>query len=459
MKFKPHEYQKYVIQQIIEKKRLAVFLEMGLGKTVSTLCAIDYLMNDTLEINKVLIIAPLKVAKLTWEEEIQKYDELNHLRLSKIVGSAKARIKAINTPSDIYIVNRENTKWLIDYFQAEKRWPYQMLVIDESSSFKNRASQRFKAAKIMAYVTPRVVELSGTPVPNGLMDLWAQIYLLDQGKRLGATITAYRETYFVPDKRNRQTIFSWRPRTFGEELIFEKIKDISLSMKAVDHIEMPERVDNIIKLTMPPAIRKLYEQMEHEYLITIDEETIMAGSAGVVCNKLLQMANGAVYKENHEWILIHNLKLQALEEILEANEGKPVMVLYNFNHDRDRLLEYFKDRNPVILASDEDKRKWDKKEIPLLLAHPASMGHGLNLQAGGNIIVWFGLTNNLEYYLQANARLYRQGQTETVIINHLVVEGTEDINTMRRLATKKTTQDELIAAVKAKVRAAKRRDQ
>lgn len=331
-----------------------------------------------------------------------------------------------------------------------------MLVIDESSSFKNRASQRFKAAKIMAYVTPRVVELSGTPVPNGLMDLWAQIYLLDQGKRLGKTITAYRDTYFVPDKRSHTTIFSWKPRTFGEELIYDKIKDISLSMKAVDHIKMPERVDNIIKLTMPPAVRKLYDQMERDYLITIEEETIVAGSAGVVSNKLLQMANGAVYTENHDWILIHNLKLQALEEILEANEGKPVMVLYNFNHDRERLLEYLKDRNPVILTTDEDKKRWDRKEIPLLLAHPASMGHGLNLQAGGNIIVWFGLTNNLEHYLQANARLYRQGQTETVVINHLVVERTEDENAMRRLALKKTTQDDLIAAVKAKIRAAKK---
>lgn len=459
MKFIPHDYQKYVIEQILAKPKIAVFLEMGLGKTICTLSAIDYLMNDTLEINKVLVIAPLKVAKLTWEEEIQNFDEVGHLRISKIVGSASKRIAAINTPSDIYIINRENTAWLLNYFRAEKRWPYQMLVIDESSSFKNRASQRFKAAKVMAGVTPRIVELSGTPAPNGLMDLWSQIYLLDQGQRLGRTITSYRETYFEPDKRNRTVIFSYKPKPFGEETIYARIKDISMSMKAVDHIKMPERVDNVIRLVMPPAIKKLYDQMERDYLITLDEETIVARSAGVVTQKLLQMANGAVYNENHEYIRIHDLKLQALEEIVEENEGKPIMVLYNFNHDRDRLLEYFADRNPVILTTDEDKKKWDRREIGMLLAHPASMGHGLNLQAGGNIIVWFGLTYNLEQYLQANARLYRQGQKETVIIHHLVVETTEDENAMRRLAMKKATQDELIKAVKAKIKRAKEQTQ
>lgn len=455
MNLKLHDYQKYTVEQIIAKPKIAVFLEMGLGKTVCTLSAIDYLLNDTLEINKVLVIAPFKVAKLTWEEEIEKYQELRHLRISKAIGSAKDRISALNASADIYIINRENTKWLMEYFREERRWPFQMLVIDESSSFKNHRSQRFKAARVLASVTPRIVELSGTPTPNGLLDLWAQIFLLDQGQRLGKTLRSYQVKYFEPYRQVTREIFLWRPREFGEELIYNAIKDISLSMKAIDYIEMPDRVDNVIRLVMPENIKKVYKKFERDYLVTLDEEMIVAKNAGAVATKLLQMANGAVYTEDRGYIRIHDLKLQALEEIMEDNEGKPVMVFYNFNHDRDRLLEHFKAYKPVILKDEEDKRRWDNKEIGMLLAHPASMGHGLNLQAGGNIIVWFGLTYNLEHYLQANARLYRQGQRETVIIHHLVVEDTQDEQALQSITVKKLTQDELLEAVKAKIRAAK----
>lgn len=457
MKFIPHQYQEYVIKTLIEKKKLAIFMDMGLGKTSCTLSAIDYLMNDTLEINKVLVISPLKVAKLTWEEEIEKWDELSHLRLSKAVGSKDQRIKALNTPADIYIINRENTEWMMNYYREEKRWPFQMIVIDESSSFKNRASHRFKAAKVLCQITPRVVELTGTPTPNGLMDLWSQIYLLDQGKRLGQTLTAYRNAFFDPDKRNRTVIFSYKPKHGAKGEIYKRIKDIAVSMRAEDYLNMPERIENSITIEMPERVKAVYQEMETEYLVTLDEETIVATSAGVVCNKLLQMANGAVYTSEGNWVEIHDLKIQALREIMEAEEGKPVMVFYQYRHDLERLQRAFKDLNPRMLKTDQDKKDWDQGKIQMLLAHPASMGHGLNLQAGGNIIVWFGLTWNLEQYEQANARLYRQGQKNAVIINHLIVKGTEDEDALLRLAGKKATQDELIEAVKAKIKEAKRR--
>lgn len=455
MRFEPYEYQQYVIDRICEQKKLAVFLDMGLGKTACTLKAIDNLMNDYLEVNKVLIIAPLKVARLTWLEEIEKWDDFSHLRISRIVGTEKQRIKAIEKPADIYIVNRENTVWLYKYFKQEKRWPYQMIVIDESSSFKNHNSKRFKAARILTAVSERVICLAGTPVPNGLLDLWAQIYLLDSGERLGRTYTIYRDRYFIADQRNATTIFSYKLKYKMEPEIYNKIRDIAISMKAIDYIKMPERIDNVIAIEMNPKARDLYELMKHDYLITLDEEMITAASAGAVCQKLLQMANGAVYKADHTWALIHNLKLEALEEIIEENEGKPVLVFYNFIHDKERLVDYFKARNPRFLDSDTDKKEWDEGKIKLLLAHPASMGHGLNLQAGGNIIVWFGLTYNLEMYMQANARLYRQGQKETVVINHLVVSGTEDENAMAKLRGKALRQEDLIDAVKAEIRKAK----
>jgi len=457
MEFKPHDYQQYVIKAITKKPRLAVFMDMGLGKTSCTLSAIDILMNDELKINKVLVISPLKVARLTWEEEISKWDSLKHLRLSRAVGSEKQRIKALDTAADIYIINRENTEWLLNFYkEVRKRWPFQMLVIDESSSFKNRAARRFKAARVMAQITDRIVLLTGTPAPNGLMDLWSQIYLLDHGARLGQTLTTYRDAFFLPDKRSRTVVFSYKLKKNAEKEIYRRISDIAISMKAEDYLKMPDKIESVTKIDMPPQIKKIYDEMERDFLITLDENTIVAASAGVVMNKLLQLANGACYTGvEKEWASFHDLKLRALAEIMEANEGKPVMVFYQYQHDLERLKEYFKYLEPRELKEDQDKKDWDNGEIKMLLAHPASMGHGLNLQAGGNIIVWFGLTWNLEQYLQANARLYRQGQTKPVYINHLVMTHTADETVMLRLSAKKVTQDDLINAVKAKIRKAK----
>ena len=456
MKFKPHDYQVFTIDQIKKKNKIALILDMGLGKTVCTLTALNDLMYDSFEIGRVLVVAPLRVADMTWTDEVEKWDHLKNLRVAKIIGTAKQRVEAVESRADIYIVNRENTKWLIDYYLAKnKKWPYDTIVIDESSSFKNHQSQRFKAIKKAAGVAKRVIELTGTPAPNSLMDLWSQIYLLDQGERLGKNITAYRNRYFEPDKRSRTVIFSYRPRPGAEREIYKQIGDVAVSLKAEDHIKMPERVDNFIKLKMPKNTYGIYKEMENNYLVSIDEEMITATSAGVVANKLLQMANGAVYDEDRKVVHIHDLKLEALEEIIEDNEGKPIMVLYNYQHDYARLAKRFEKLKPRVLETKKDLDDWNSGKIPLLLAHPASMGHGLNLQAGGNIIVWFGLTYSLENYLQANARLYRQGQKETVIINHLITEDTEDENAILRLTQKRMNQDELVRAIKAKIRKAK----
>jgi SNF2 family DNA or RNA helicase len=413
-------------------------------------------MYDSFDIGKVLVIAPLRVADMTWPDEVEKWDHLKYLRISKVIGSAAKRVEALEKRADIYIINRENTKWLIDYYLSKtKKWPFDTIVIDESSSFKNHQSQRFKALKKAAAVSKRVIELTGTPAPNSLMDLWSQIYLLDQGERLGQSITKYRNMYFYPDKRNQVVVFSYKPKPGAEKEIYKQIGDIAVSLKASDHIKMPDRIDNFIKLKMSKRIRAIYEEMERNYLVSIDEEMITATSAGVVSNKLLQMANGAAYDEDRKVIHIHDLKLEALEEIIEENDKKPILVLYNYQHDHKRLIERFEKLKPRELETKKDLDDWNNGSIQILLAHPASMGHGLNLQAGGNIIVWFGLTYSLESYLQANARLYRQGQKETVIINHLITEDTEDENAIRRLTQKRMNQDELIEAVKAKIRKAK----
>lgn len=457
MKFNPHEYQKYTVEQIIKKSHIALILDMGLGKTVCTLTALNELMYERFDINKVLVIAPLRVADMTWQEEIEKWDHLQGLRLSKILGTQAERLSALHQDADIYVINRENIKWLVTYYLEHKnqKWKFDTIVIDESSSFKNPQSQRFKAVRKVTPIAKRVILLTGTPAPNSLMDLWPQIFLLDQGKRLGRTITSYRNAFFTPGRRNRTVIFDYELRPGAEKEIYRRISDVAVSLKAEDHLQMPERVDNFIEIKMPPKIKAIYDEMERDYLIEIDEDQITATSAGVVSNKLLQMANGAVYDENRKVVHIHDLKLEALQEIIEDNDKKPIMVLYNYQHDRERLLQYFAKYNPRELKNKKDKQEWDRGEIQLLLAHPASMGHGLNLQAGGNIIVWFGLTYSLESYLQANARLYRQGQKESVIINHLVVKGTRDEDAIMRLKTKNYNQNDLIESIKAKIRRAK----
>lgn len=424
----------------------------SVDKTVCTLTALNELMFNRFEINKILVIAPLRVADSTWPDELTKWDHLNTFKISKILGTVDKRIEALKARADIYVINRENVKWLIDFCVGKKKWPFDVLVIDESSSFKNNQSQRFKALRKVSAITERVIELTGTPSPNGLMDLWPQVYLLDMGERIGKTITAYRNTFFNPGQRNRNIVFSYVPKAGAEEEIYNRIQDVAVSLTAANHLKMPSRMDNIIKLKMPTNIKALYNELEKECILELEQqEVITAGSRAVVTNKLLQMANGAVYGEDRKVIHIHDIKLDALQEIIETNEGKPIMVFYNYQHDYDRLMERFEYLHPGTLKTRDDIEKWNRGEVGLLLAHPASMGHGLNLQAGGNIIVWFGLTWSLELYLQANARLYRQGQTQAVVINHLVIEGTVDIDVMQALTTKRVSQDELIEAVKARI--------
>lgn len=453
------EYQEYIIDRLVEKEKLILIVDMGMGKTYCTLAAINKLMFDSYDIKKVLVIAPLRVADMTWQEEIEKWQPLNHLKLSKILGSKAKRIAALESQADIYIINRENTKWLVDYQIAKGVWDFDCVVIDESSSFKNSRTNRFRALKKVIPLSQRVYELTGTPAPNGLMDLWSQVYLLDQGKRLGRTLGAFREKYFNPGRRNRTVIFDYILKEGAEQEIYKQIEDIAISLKAKDHIKMPERIDNYIKITMPEKIKLQYEELEREFVLEIDEDEITATSAAVIMNKLLQLANGAVYDEDRKVIHIHDLKLEELDSIIELNEGKPVLVLYNFIHDKDRIMKRYEHLKPRQLNNLQDKRDWDEGKVPMLIAHPMSVGHGLNLQAGGHIIIWFGMSWSLEGYMQTNARLIRPGQKETVIIHHLLCKGTEDETVIKRLNAKTISQDSLIEAVKTKIRTIKEKTQ
>jgi SNF2 family DNA or RNA helicase len=396
-----------------------------------------------------LVIAPLRVAQSTWSGEIEKWDHLRDLRLSKVLGSEKQRVEALHQPADIYIINRENTEWLVNYYG--RKWPFDMVVIDELSSFKNPRSKRFRALRKVRPLIKRIVGLTGTPAPNGLIDLWSQIYLLDQGERLGKTLTGYRNRYFDPGRRNQNIIFEWIPKPFAEEAIYGKISDICVSMKAEDWLQLPERIDNVIEVELPEKAKSQYNQLEKDLILPLLESDVTAANAAVLTNKLLQMANGAIYDEFGEAKEIHDAKLEALEEAVEAANGKPVMVVYAYKHDLDRIRKRLKKYNPRTLDSDQDVQDWNAGKIQVLLLHPASGGHGLNLQTGGNIIVWFGLTWGLEYYQQANARLYRQGQTERVMVHHIVAKGTMDEEVLKALTGKASTQNDLMEAVKAKI--------
>lgn len=462
MQYRPHDYQQYTIDRMIREPKVFVVLEMGLGKTSCTLTAINELMRERYEVNRVLIIAPLRVADDTWESEIDKWDHLQGLRISKMIGSREERIRALDARADVYTINRENVPWLVELLlERKQKWPFDMIVIDESSSFKNHQAKRFKALLKVAPLASRMILLTGTPEPNGEMDLWAQMRLLDGGERLGRYITRYRDTYFTPGRRNGNIVYDYKLRPGAADAIHAKLKDVMISLTAADNLKMPERIDNVIRLKMPKKAAEQYRQMERDAILELEKQeengAVVAGNRAAVSNKLLQIANGAVYYEDNQgekqWTDIHDAKLDALQEILEDNEGKPVLVFYSFRHDYDRMMERFKGMNPGTIKDRDDIKRWNEGKIRLLIAHPASMGHGLNLQAGGNIIVWFGVPNNLEHYLQANARLYRQGQTQTVIINHLLMEGTHDEDVMDSLQAKRVSQDDLIAAVKARVRA------
>lgn len=449
MEFKPHSYQQMAIDKIIDTPRAGLFLDMGLGKTVITLTAIDQLMNDYFEVSRVLVIAPLRVAEDTWSRESQKWDHLKHLRISKVLGSASNRRKALAKDADIYVINRENVVWLTDELsQVGDGWGFDMVVIDELSSFKSHAAKRFKALRKYITRSSRVVGLTGTPAPNGLIDLWSQIYLLDGGERLGTTISGFRSRYFIPNQRNQHMIYNYKPREEAEQAINAKISDICISMRAEDWLDMPERIDNVQRVKLSDDEMDRYNQFERDCYLDFLEGEVTAASAAALSNKLLQYSNGAMYLADGGYVETSNAKLDILDEIIELSNGKPILCFYSYKHDLERIQKRFKFAKK--LGGSEDIEKWNNGEIPLLLAHPAGAGHGLNLQAGGNIIVWFGLTWSLELYQQANARLYRQGQENAVIIHHLITEGTADESVLASLQGKKDVQDELLDSLKAK---------
>ena len=450
MTFEPHDYQGYSIDFILENPYCGLFLDMGLGKTAITLTAIDLLKYDRLEIDKVLLIAPLRVAENTWHTEIDKWEHLQHLKISKVLGSAANRKRALRAEADIYAINRENVPWLIAYLGSYM--PFDMVVIDELSSFKNPGSQRFKALRMVRPFVRRVLGLTGTPAPNGLIDLWSQIYLLDMGERLGKTLTGYRQKYFTPGQRNGHVVYNYDLQPSSEGLIRDKIGDICVSMQAKDYLELPERIDNFIPVVFDEELEKRYIDFERQSVIRfLDAEEISAVNAAALTNKLLQFANGCLYDEERNIRNIHNLKIDALEEILDTANGKPVLVFYSFKHDLVAINEHLKQYKPRKLEKAKDVQDWNNGKIQLFLAHPASAGHGLNLQAGGNIIVWYGLTWSLELYQQANARLHRQGQTQSVIVNHLVAKGTMDEDVIQSLSRKELGQEALLQSIKARI--------
>lgn len=444
MEYKPHDYQKYAAEFIITHPACGLLLSMGLGKTIITLSALWELILDYFDIGRVLIIAPLRVARDTWPKEIEKWEHLKGLNYSVVVGTEKERRAALSKRAFLYIINRENVVWLIE----NGLFHFDMVVIDELSSFKSHQSKRFKAMRRVRGSVKRIAGLTGTPAPNGLIDLWAQINLLDMGERLGRYIGGYRERYFLPDKRNRDVVFSYKPKEGAEEVIYEKISDICVSMKAGDHLNMPKLMFSNVEVEMSEKERRLYDQLKADLILPFDGGDIDAASAVGLSNKLHQMANGACYDENGKIRILHDRKLDALEDMVEAANGKPVLIAYWFKHDRDRILERF---DAVTIDKSEDITRWNNGEIPVALIHPASAGHGLNLQEGGCHLIWFGLTWSLELYQQCNARLWRQGQKETVTIQHIITAGTIDEDVLKALEEKDCTQEALLKAVRARI--------
>ena len=446
MQFKAHDYQKRAIDLVVKLPKIGLFLDMGLGKTVITMTAVQELMYDRFEVSKVLVIAPKRVAEDTWTREHAKWDHLRDLRISKVIGTAPQRRKALEQDADIYVIGRDSVVWLVEYFQ-KTGWPFDMVVIDELSSFKNPQAKRFRALrKVMPHVS-RVVGLTGTPSPNGLMDLWAEVYLLDRGERLGQTLGAYREKYFRPGARNGYIVYRWEPYSYSQKEIEKKISDICISMSADDYLTMPKRIDNVIPVQLSDQEMETYNRMEQEQLLVLEDEddAVVALNAAAVMTKLLQIANGSVYTAGHDVLRIHDAKLEALEEIIDTT-GEPVLVFYSYKHDLEAIQKKIKGAR--ILEGPDDIADWNDGKVQVLLAHPASVGYGLNLQDGGHVIVWYGLTWSLELYQQANARLYRQGQEKPVIIHHLIASGTVDEEVMDALQHKDMSQAALLAALK-----------
>ena len=450
MKFNPHDYQAYTINYIETHPIATVFLDMGLGKTSITLTAINNLLFDSFEVHKVLVIAPLRVARDTWTTEIDKWDHLQNLICSVAVGTEAERKAALMRPADIYIINRENLHWLVE--KSGIPFNFDMIVIDELSSFKNHETKRFRSLLKVRPTVSRIVGLTGTPASNGLMDLWAEFRILDMGQRLGRFITKYRTVYFKPDKRDGNIIYSYKPLPYAEDAIYKQISDITISMKATDHLQMPELISSEYTVQLSDEEKRHYEGLKQELVLTIGEGEITAANAASLSGKLSQMANGAIYDDEGNTHYIHDRKLDALEDIIEAANGKPILVAYWFKHDLERITERLKKLHIPFSKLDDSQsiRRWNNGEIPVALIHPASAGHGLNLQSGGSTLVWFGLTWSLELYQQTVARLWRQGQTaNTVVVQHIVTKGTIDRRIMKALSQKEHTQTALIDAVKA----------
>lgn len=453
MKYEPHDYQRHTTQFIIDHPEAAIFLGMGMGKTISTLTAIEALKHDYFDVDKVLVIAPVRVARDTWPAEIEKWDHLADLTVSPIIGTAQQRTTAASRRADIYTIGRENIPWLVKHHG--NRWPYDMVVIDELSSFKNPQAKRFKALKKVRPKINRIVGLTGTPAPNSLLDIWAPFRLIDNGQRLGKFITHYRDQYFLPDKRSGQVIYSWKIRPGADQAIYDNIADITVSMRTTDYLTLPEVTRQHIEVTLAPKEQKMIDTLKRDLVLELGADTIDAENAATLSLKLQQLAGGAIYNEDGTAVIeVHDQKLRALSELVDQADGNTILVAYWFKHDRDRILSAIP--NARVLDTKQDFEDWNAGKIPVGLIHPASAGHGLNLQAGGHIMVWFTTPWSLELYEQANARLHRQGQAEPVSIIHIDTANSIDQDVHAALARKDTTQSALIAAVAAELDHAER---
>lgn len=452
MKYEPHNYQSYCIQRIVQDPAVGLFLRPGLGKTSITLTAVNVLRYLRWEIAKVLVIAPKKVAEATWSKEAAKWDHLQHLKVVTVLGSTTKRIKALNTPADVYVINRENVPWLVDYYKQS--WPFDMLICDESTSFKNSQSKRFKALKLIRRFCKKVVLLTGTPSSKGLIDLWAQVYLLDEGARLGKTISQYRERYFIANTHGGH-FTDYKPKSDAEGAVLTAISDICVSMKAEDYLELPECVEHEIPVVLEDKAKREYDQFERDLLLEIEDETITAQGAAVLTGKLLQFCNGAVYNADKQSVTVHDCKLDAYTELLEQLDGDPVITFYSFKHDLDRLLERLgkTKRRVHVYQGPQDEDDWNAGKIDVLLAHPASCAYGLNLQAGGRHIVWFGLNWSFELNDQGKCRLWRQGsEFDKVFIHYLVAQGCVDEDVMAAIRSRADTHEAVMSALKARLK-------
>lgn len=459
MEFKPHSYQAYCIRRVVEDPAIGLFLRPGLGKTVITLSAVNILKYFQWRVQKVLVVAPKKVAEATWSREAEKWDHLKHLKISVVMGTEKQRVKALAAVADVYVINRENVEWLVDpYRQA---WPFDMVVLDESTSFKNPSSKRFRALKQVRRFIGKIVLLTGTPSSKGLIDLWAQVYLLDGGARLGPTLSAYRDRYFVPDRRSRTQIFSYKAKAGAEGAVLDAISDICISMKAEDYLQLPDYISHEVPVRLSDKAINDYRKFEHDLLLEIDENTVSASSAAVLVGKLLQFCNGAVYGENGDVIALHDCKLDALMELLERLDGESALVFYGYQHDRERIIERIERHNKThkekirlrVYKNAQDEDDWNAGNVDVLLVHPASCAYGLNLQAGGRHVVWYGLNWSFELNDQGNCRLNRQGSPyDKVYIHYLVAQGCQDEDVMTVIRDRADTHEAVMKALKARIR-------